>query len=154
MEAEKEEGRWVDPARSRSTFNEIADRWLEARFDKARSTTDRDRSYLRSMIRPYFGERRVASIRPSEIEIWIANLDRAPGTRAKALQIVSSILDLARRDGLIATNPATNAKRPSPSPRREGIALGDQDLRALLSAAYAVGPTAGAPHYGPMRPSN
>jgi integrase len=137
-------GEYLDPTAGRVTFGVYAERWVATRGDKARSTRDRDASYLRSLILPTFGHRPVASIRPSEIERWIATLDRASATRAKALRIVVRVLELARRDGAIKTNPASDVKAPAATAARVGRALNDGELDAVLTAADTVNTTTGA----------
>jgi len=84
------------------------------------------------------GDRPIKSITPSRIEAWLASLDRAPNTRGKALQILRSIPDLARRDRLIATNPAADVKPPTMKPERIARALPDDELNAIIAAAEEV----------------
>ncbi len=117
------------------TFTVIVDRWLATRTDKARSTRDRDSSYLRSLILPTFGNRAIRSIRPSEVEAWIASMDKAPNTNGRALQILRNAFDLARRDRLIPSNPASDVKSPPMKPLRTGRALSDVEMKAIIAAA-------------------
>jgi integrase len=138
VETDVARGEYVDPAIGRTTFGEYAKRWQATRGDLARSSQDRDESYLKSMVYPVFGDRAVGSIRPSEVGEWISNLDRAPTTRALALRIMSSILELARLDGAFKVNPAADVKTPSTSRRRVGKALKDSELSAVLDAAEEV----------------
>jgi integrase len=138
VEADMDRGTYVDPRAGNTTFSTLANRWLATRTDKARSTRDRDRSYLNSLILPTFGHRAVKTITPSEIEAWLANMDKAPNTRGKALQILRAILDLARRDRIIATNPASDVKPPPMKPVRIARALSDDELDAVIAAAEEV----------------
>jgi integrase len=96
------------------------------------------------MILPVFGDRPVASIRPSEIGEWVATLDRASATRAKALRIMANVLELARRDGALKINPAADVGAPKASPGRVGKALSDEDLAAVFEAAEGVDDRTGA----------
>ncbi len=138
VEVDKDRGLYVDPYAQRVTFGEMAERWQEVRQNNAQATLDRDASYLRSLILPTFEKRRISTIRPSEVEAWINALPRASTTRAKALQMVKSVLDLASRDGLIPANPAATVKSPSSRPQREPRALADDEIAALIAAAEAV----------------
>jgi integrase len=138
IEVDKDRGDYIDPNAGRIPFSEVAYRWLTGRSDKAPATQKQDRSYLRSMILPIFGDRPVKAIMPSEIEIWLANLDRAPNTRGKALQKLRSIFGLAKRDRLITHNPAADVKPPKMKPVREGIAITDDQIRAVIEAAEEV----------------
>ncbi|MFV1963534.1 MAG: site-specific integrase, partial [Acidimicrobiia bacterium] len=48
VETAKDQGTYVDARARYVAFTVIVDRWLATRSDKARSTRDRDSSYLRS----------------------------------------------------------------------------------------------------------
>ncbi len=138
VETDKSRGEYLDPNAGRERFSATSERWLATRLDKARSTQDRDRSYLSSMILPEFGDRPIKSITPSDIEIWLAALDRAPNTRGKALQILRWIFDLARRDRLIAVNPAADVKPPTMKPIRVGMALSDRQINEITAVAEDI----------------
>jgi integrase len=142
--AELAKGSWRDPASGKTTLATYAERWMQTRADKAPATRDRDRSYLRSMILPTFGPRRVEDIRASEIVAWVASLGRADSTRTKALQILRGVLDLARRDHAISVSPAADVKAPGMVPERVGRALSDEAGAALLDAAEEVAPDTAA----------
>jgi integrase len=131
---------FYDPQAGRLTFAAAADRWLATRGDKARSTRDRDNSYLSNLILPKFAKRPLSSITPSDIEAWLASLDYAPSTKAKALQIARGILDLAQRDRLIPRNPASDVKPPRVVAVRQGKALSDDEAVLVLQAAEDIDP--------------
>jgi integrase len=80
----------------------------------------------------------VASIRRSEVETWLATLEVAPATRAKALQKLAAVLRLAVGDSAIKTNPCDGIRRPSQKPRREGRALTDAEIAAVIAASEEV----------------
>lgn len=138
VEAAKDQGTYVDGRAGNVAFTVIVDRWLATRSDKARSTRDRNSSYLRSLILPTFGDRIIKSIRPSEVETWLASMDKAPNTKGRALQILRSVFDLARRDRLIPTNPATDIKPPPMKPLRTGRALTDDEMNTIIAGAEDV----------------
>ncbi len=138
VETAKDQGTYVDARAGNVAFTVIVDRWLATRTDKARSTRDRDCSYLRSLILPTFGDRTIKSVRPSEIEAWLASMDKAPNTKCRALQILRNIFDLARRDRLIAANPAADVKPPPMKPLRTGRALSDGEMKAVIAVAEDV----------------
>jgi integrase len=132
-------GDYIDPRAGLLLFGQYADRWLELRGDRAKSTLDRDRSYLDSMILPTFGRLSVAGIKTTDIEAWVVKLHQAPATVAKALGMVRAILDLARRDQAIRVNPASDV-RPPRRPRRNqpGRALTDEEINRILKASEDV----------------
>ena len=109
VESDKRRGSYIDPQAGNVTFAEYAKRWQQTRRDKAQATRDRDASYLRSMVLPTFANLPLRTITTSQIASWLANLDRADATRAKALQIVRNIFELARQDRAIGFNPAAAA---------------------------------------------
>jgi len=138
VETDKRRGTWIDQQAGAIDFATYADRWQAGRVDKAPATKNRDASYLRSMILPTFAEREVGTIRPSEVETWLATLNRADSTRTKALQIFRSILEVARRDRAIVTNPAADVRPPGDEPERVGKALDDSEVAGILAAAEEV----------------
>jgi len=93
------------------------------------------------MILPFFGSRRVRLITSTDISGWLSELDRAEGTKAKALQILRGVLEHARRDNAIRSNPVDDLpSRPSATRgRRRGKALTDEELRRLFDASETVG---------------
>ena len=82
-------GDFIDPQAGKTAVGEFAARWQATRSHLAQATRDQDRHYLNSLILPAFGTRAVASIRRSEVETWLARLDAASATKAKALQNAS-----------------------------------------------------------------
>ena len=74
----------------------------------------------------------------SDIELWVAGLGRADSTRAKALQILTGVLEMARRDRAIVTNPAVDVKSPGTEPERIGKVLTDTEIAAVIAAAEEV----------------
>lgn len=138
VETDMDRGTYIDPAAQRTTFGEMAMRWQLTREDRAASTLDRDASYLRSLILPEFGRDRLPMIKPSKIEAWVSNMKKASSTRGKALQILKSVLELARRDGLILMNPAADVKPPPKTSQQTGRALTDDEMNAIIGAAEDV----------------
>jgi integrase len=135
VETDKRRGTYIDPQAGAVPLSVYAERWQATRADRAAATRDRDASYLRSLILPAFGDSHVAAIATSEIATWLATMQKADSTRTKALQILRQILDLARRDRALATNPADEVKPPGTEPKRTGRALSDDDITAILDAA-------------------
>ena len=144
VESDKRRGSYIDPQAGNVTFAEYAKRWQQTRRDKAQATRDRDASYLRSMVLPTFANLPLRTITTSQIASWLANLDRADATRAKALQIVRNIFELARQDRAIGFNPAADVSTPTSEPERVGRALNDAEVAAILDAAEAVDETTAA----------
>ena len=139
IETDLDRGDYIDPRAGLSSFGDYADRWLELRADRARSTLDRDRSYLASMILPTFGRVPVVAIKTTDIEAWVVRLPQAPATVAKALGMMRGILDLARRDQALRVNPASDVRPPRRLRREQvGRALSDDEIGRVLDASEAV----------------
>lgn len=141
MEVDVQRGEFHHSKAGDRTFSRYAEGWLDDRkLTLAPGTWKRDESYLASMISPTFGALRVRNITGTDITRWLAGLDRADSTKAKAVQIVGGVLDRARRDGAIRANPVRDLpSRPPQRPRRKGRALSDDELERLIDAAYQVG---------------
>jgi integrase len=146
-EADKVRGEWVDPDAGSITFAEFTERWLATRVDWAPQTRERNLGLLANHVLPVFGHRAVRSIQPSEVERWFAELERAPNTKVKTLQLFSAVLELARRDSAVRSNPTQDVKRPRQKPRRRGKALTDEQLAAVIEAADTADPRNGAMVY-------
>jgi integrase len=84
------------------------------------------------------GEQPIRSIAPSEVETWLAAIDKAPNTKGRALQILRGILELARRDGAIGSNPAADVRPPPMKPQRVGRALTDPEIDSVIRAAEDI----------------
>ena len=131
--AKLDQGQWIDPRAGRVPFEAVAERWMAGRVALRESTRARDRSYLDSLILPYLGERPVASVRPSDLETWVADLiadDKAPATVQKAWQIASGVFRLAVRDRLIPLSPARDVRLPKIE-RKEPVALTVEEVLRL-----------------------
>ena len=67
-------GDWIDPDAGTMTVAEWADRWMATRLHIRDSTRERDETYLRSLILPHFGTRRLRDITRHHIQNWTAEL--------------------------------------------------------------------------------
>jgi integrase len=106
---------WTDPRRGRVLFDEWADRWWQLwassprRSPKGLETTE-------SHLRPYFGRRQLRQITPSIVLRWQNELE---GTLSHSgviacRSILLRILEAARRERLIPTNPVRDIEAPKP----------------------------------------
>lgn len=117
--------------RSGLTLDQAADRWLAAREGDVLSGAIRPvtlQGYVGwlAAVRRWGGDRRVSSLRPSDIEqfrTWCLSpganaratrTPRALSNRATACAIarLQDVLDMAVRDGVIPNNPARGIRRP------------------------------------------
>ncbi len=104
---------------SRETFNEAADRWLEAKRPRIETATYRDYEiHLRLRLKPEFGALKLRQVTRARIEGYLADLDRAGDLSRKTINDslipLRQILARAVRDGALSTNPAASGDRDSP----------------------------------------
>jgi integrase len=92
-------------------------------------TTD---SHLRCHLRPYFGPRQLRQITPSMVLRWQHDLEGKlshSGVMA-CRSILLRILEAARKEALIATNPVPRGRGPQAAPGPEQV-FGHQRRRTL-----------------------
>ena len=109
-------GDWVDPARGRITVTEWTDRWLKSVAPTLKPYTVASyRSLLRSRVKTKFGKRRIATLVPHDVQLWVGEM-HAEGLSAsrirQAVLVLSQALDAAIRDGRIARNATNGVKLP------------------------------------------
>lgn len=86
-------------------------RWLKTQGRKP-SYVDAVRSVLKHHLVPYFGARALSSLHPSDIDSYReAKADLAPKTVVNHLGVLSKLLRLAQRDGLVMTVPRIELPR-------------------------------------------
>jgi integrase len=110
---------WIDPRRGRILFDDWADRWWQLwssnprRSPKGLETTA---SHLRRHLRPYFGRRQLGRITPSIVLRWQHELETRLGYSGvmACRSLLLRILEAARKERLIATNPVREVDAPEP----------------------------------------
>lgn len=111
MEHAKLSGGYVDPTAGRVTVAGYWSTWA-ARQQWRDSSRTIVASYYANHVEPTLGSRALNSLRRGDIESWSVGLTVAPRTARQVFQYVSTMLDAAVADGLLASNPARGAKRP------------------------------------------
>ncbi|MGB5380114.1 MAG: site-specific integrase, partial [Acidimicrobiia bacterium] len=97
------------------TVNKWTDRWMATRLHIRDSTRERDETYLRSLVLPHFGTRRLRDITRHDIQDWIAELAEegyAAATIQLAYGLVSMEFNAAVDDALIQQTPCTAVNLP------------------------------------------
>ncbi len=92
---------------------------------------------------------RIGDLRPADLAGWRDRRLRevAPGSVIREMQLISSVLNLARREwGMIAVNPMSEVRRPKAPPPRDRLATPEEiarlaefagdDLRTATGRAY------------------
>lgn len=123
-------------------FRDYSERWLKeyAELECKASTVGFYRQCLKLHVEPKFGELRLDAITRDHVKAWIAPLCEegyARNTVRLAVTTLRTILNAAREDGLIATNPADKLGRfvKTEKPPQEATALTREETQALLDKA-------------------
>lgn len=111
VEAAKLRGSYIDPSAGRTTVGEYWQQWSGRQHWRPRSRLQAE-SLWRNHIEPGLGAGQLNRLRRGDVEAFAAGLPVAPRTARQIVQYVSSLLDGAVGDGLLAANPARGAKRP------------------------------------------
>lgn len=100
IESSKLTGSYVDPARSRVTVGEWADRWLAGQAHLKPTTRERYAGIVRKHIRPRWGTTRIADVTHADVQDWVTKLSRnaEPATVRKIHRVLSLVLTLELRD--------------------------------------------------------
>jgi integrase len=142
-------GQYVDPSAGRIAFREYAESWQASQVHRPTTALLVD-SQLRNHILPFFGERPVASIRPSHVQSWVKSRSTvlSPAVIKVAYRFLSSIFRSAVRDRLISVSPCEQIRLPRVDRSRIVPLSTDAVLRvvALMPSRYraAVVLSAGA----------
>ncbi len=141
---EVDEGRHV--ATAALSFAELLDRWLDVKRRTVEASTLASYEWIaRTYVRPALGARRVASLRPMDLDALYGDL-HGRGLSARTVRICHTVmrqsLEQARRWGLIARNPAVDAT-PPPQRRREVDPPTVAQVQELIDAARTDDPDFG-----------
>jgi integrase len=135
VESSKLDGSYLDPAAGRVSVCEYAERWRLAQVHR-QSTADRLEVELRRRVYPAFGDRPIASLRPSEVQVWVKGLSAevAPATVALTVRTLASVYRAAIRDRVVVSSPCEGVKLPE-VPREQVVPASVAEVRALFEAA-------------------
>jgi integrase len=95
-------------------------------------------SVVRNWIVPTIGKKKLALLKPSDLRTVtaaITDAGRSSSTALKAHNIMSAMLESARRDGLIARNITADVDAPAAAPSTRGAFPIDSALRILAAAS-------------------
>jgi len=151
VEADKVRGMWADPRLSNTTIAEWLPTWQTSRVHLRPSTRAMSESLLRNHVIPYFGDRRLGSVTPTDVQGFVAHLEEkglAPSTIRQSYLLIGGLFSSALESDLIVRSPCRGIKLPPRSQTEMRFLTADEvtDLaeviddryRALvLTAAYA-----------------
>jgi integrase len=131
-------GEWIDPCKSRETFDTWADRWWRTTV-KFRPTTRRGwHGLLERHVRPYFTGRKVTEIDWADVEEFIASKLEAglsPKYVREAVSVLSLVMQLAVNSKVRRDNPAAGHRLPVRQRKiRQGDVLSMEQAHRLVEA--------------------
>ena len=126
------DGSYIDPNGGQTTLAEYAAAWQQSQLHRPTTVVQVD-AHLRNHVLPFFGDRPIASIRPSELQAWVRGRAEvlAPATVEVAYRIFAAILNTAVDDRLLAHSPASGVRLPR-QPRREVQPPTVEQVKALI----------------------
>jgi len=136
----KMSGDYVAPSIGRTTIGALGPAWLDRQRGHMKPSGFRSyESAWRVHVAPRWASRRIADVRYSDVQAWVAELSAKRGTSIvkTAYSVLARILDDAVRDRMLAVNPARGVKLPKRAPsRRAYLTAGQLDALASESGRY------------------
>lgn len=137
LEGAVQRGQWVDPT-DQTTVVEYARRWASMRPFRpttARRVDEQIRNHLEATA---LGGRRLAAVRPSEVQAWASALAQthAPATVALLVTMLKSIYAAAVLDRLVPSSPVVRIALPR-AERPRVVPLTVAQVRTLADAVPA-----------------
>jgi integrase len=117
------------------SFGALIDRYIAEEMPGRHSTRCSYSSYLRKHIRPQWGDRAIAAVKPFSVREWLRQLPLAAKTKGHILNVMKVIFDCAMLWELITVqqNPMKLVRIPGVSRRaRDPIVLTIEQFRLLL----------------------
>ena len=128
---------WEAPepgASTRPRLREYAETYLAVKPRTPRVQAEY-RSLLDRVILPTLGERRIDRIEPSHVTAWYASLPAdTPRARAHAYSLLSSIMNLAVANDLVAKNPCRIPKASTVRRKREPVPATLEEVQTIHGA--------------------
>lgn len=136
VETAKLRGEYVAPALGKTTIGMLGPDWLKRqRAHLKPSTQHLYEVHWRLYVEPRWANTRIAAIRHSDIQAWVAeSIQHSANTAKIAHLILSRILADAVTDRMLAANPAANVKLPRQSSRRNIYLTANQLQRLALES--------------------
>lgn len=106
------DGEWVSDEAKKIRLSTFGEQW-DAGLTRLKPSSRRVMHLAWvNQVEPVWGSRRVASIRASEVDTWVAGIAGSASTVRRAHNTLAQILDLAVADRVIRKNPARGVRLP------------------------------------------
>ncbi|HEV2368326.1 MAG TPA: site-specific integrase [Acidimicrobiales bacterium] len=129
-------GDFIDPAMSRTTFEQWAGEWLASTVHLKPKTQQTYESILRNRVLPVFGQARIAAVDQLDVRRFVAELASAgdePGTIRNTFNVLRLVFGAAVGSGAIHSNPCTGVRMPR-SEHQEMHFIGPDGILRLANA--------------------
>lgn len=151
VETDKIRGMWADPRLAKITVSEWLPTWQASRVHLRPSTRALSESLLRNHVLPYFGDRRLGSVTPTDVQGFVAHLEEkglAASTVRQCYLQVAGLFSSALDSDIIVRTPCRKINLPEHSKTEMRFLTAeevsdlacviDEQYRALvMTAAYA-----------------
>jgi integrase len=134
ISSELNKGYYLDPRLANMKFSELAERWISSRTSDS-STIRQAELHLRLHVNPFFGDRSISSIRPSDVQAWLSIIQEglAPKYVRLIFQNFRAVLSSAVEDGLLNKNPAISSSvRVPATPTRRLEVWTDNQVKSVI----------------------
>jgi integrase len=131
LETSKLKGEFVSVSTGRVTIGELGVPWLERQRGHLKPSSFCNlEGCWRLQVLPRWANVRIADVRHTDVQAWVAELSATLGARrvAHASQILGRILDDAVRDRMLVANPTRGVKLPPPPPRQTYLTAAQLDM--------------------------
>jgi integrase len=121
VEVSKLKGQYAAPALGKVTIGELGPAWLQRQRGHLKPSAFHSyNNAWRVHVAKRWGHTRIADIRYSDVQAWVAELSMklSASMVANIHSVLARILDDAVRDRLLVVNPARGVKLPRRAPRR------------------------------------
>ena len=126
-------GSFIDSSAGKITFGEYATAWAASQPHRTNT-----KSYVEQTFRvhafPTFEKRKLASIRPSEIQAWVTGLPLAPSTAAVAYGKVAAVFRAAVDDRVTAFSPCARGIKIPPTSGVKKTMMSVDEVRVMAEA--------------------
>lgn len=119
------EGDWINPGAGNTTVTQLGEEWIQHQTHLKPSTLATTTNAWKNHVKPVWGERRISTIRTSEVQAWVSSMTvrgfkngqpvqvpASPSMVRKAHAVLAQVLDVAVSDGMLKANPARAVKLP------------------------------------------
>lgn len=141
VETDKIRGMWADPRLARITVGEWLPTWQASRVHLRPSTRALSESLLRNHVLPYFGDRRLGSVTPTDVQGFVAHLEEkglAASSVRQCYLLVAGLFSSALDSDIVVRTPCRGINLPSDSKKEMRFLTADEvsDLAGMIDQRY------------------